>query len=148
MEIPFNNFRPYTFVLLLRIMDITVKNLYVKVSPRKARPVLFGLRGEKAEAARDKMLFTHKKSASFLYELLKSGIAAAKENDIESSNLYVKSVCCNEGPRLKRRRFWSKGQSRRITKRMSHLVLTLTDEPAIKSKIKNDKGPDESGRAS
>lgn len=119
-------------------MEITVKNLYVRISPRKARLVLSDIRGEKAEAVRDRLYFTRKKAAGYLYELVKSGIAAATENDLEASKLYVKSVYCNEGPRLKRRRFWSKGQSRRITKRMSHLVLTLTDEPVL-AKQKNEK---------
>jgi ribosomal protein L22 len=67
---------------------------------------------------------------------LKSAVATAKESDLEPNKLYIKEVCCNEGPRLKRRRFESKGVSRQITKRMSHLVLTISD--VAEEKIKKE----------
>jgi ribosomal protein L22 len=57
--------------------------------------------------------------------LVKSGIAAGKENHIEAEQLMIKAVYCNEAPRLKRAIAWSKGQSRRITKRASHITLVL-----------------------
>lgn len=111
-------------------MEITVKNIGIRISPRKMRPVLYGLVGEKPEAALNRLRFTNKKAANYIYELLKSGVAAASENDVESDKLRIKSIACNEGPRMRRRRFWSKGVARPIAKRSSHLVLTVTDEVA------------------
>lgn len=111
-------------------MDITVKNKFVRISPRKARPVLYGLRGKLATDALTQMRFTNKKAAAYLVELIKSALAAAKESDLAESTVFVKSIACNEGPRLKRRRFESKGRAAPIKKRMSHLMLTVTDDLA------------------
>ncbi len=111
-------------------MDITVKNLFSKISPRKARPVLYGLRGMSAVSAKEALLFTDKKAARILVELVKSGIAVAKENYLDADKVFVKSICCNEGPRLKRHMPKSKGRTYRLQKRMSHFTLVLTDEVA------------------
>ncbi|MEK9156065.1 MAG: 50S ribosomal protein L22 [Patescibacteria group bacterium] len=121
-------------------MDITVSDKFIRVSPRKARPVLFGLRGEKVLSSLERIGFIRKKASLPISKLIKSGVAAAKESGLLPDNLYVKAIMCNEGPRLRRRRFESKGRSARITKRMSHLVLTLSDEmQSIKSKKTNTK---------
>lgn len=106
-------------------MEITVKNRNLKLSPRKVRPVLYGYRGMTAEAAKIKAKFTNKKAAGFVYDLIKSGIAAAKENYLEADQVTIKAIFCGEGPRLKRIQPWSKGQARRITKRMAHITLVL-----------------------
>lgn len=109
-------------------MDITVKNLYIKATPRKVRPLLYGLKGANCEKSLEKLMFVSKKGGNSIYKLVKSAMAAAKENDLETNKLYIKEVFCNEGPRLKRRRMESKGVSRRITKSTAHLVLTISDE--------------------
>lgn len=120
-------------------MEITVKKLYLSTSPRKARPVLHGLRGMNLKDALNTMAFTNKKAAQFTYDLLKAGVAAAKENYLEADQAFVKEIFCNEGPRLKRIQPWSKGQARRITKRRSHLVLTVTDKLEEQSKKSQPK---------
>lgn len=119
-------------------MDIKVKSLYLKSSPRKVRPVLHGLRGQNAEKAMYSLLFTNKKGARFMADLLKSGMAVAKENDLDFDKLYIKTVSCNEGPMLKRRLIGSRGRSDAIHKRMCHLDLVLSDI-AEESKKKDDK---------
>lgn len=111
-------------------MEFTVTSKYLKISPRKVRPVVLGYRGINAEIALHTALFTNKKGAGFLKDLIKSGIAAAKENYIEPADLIIKSISCNEAPRLKRIVPWSKGQTRRITKRMSHITLILESTKA------------------
>lgn len=121
-------------------MEFKVQSTYIKISPRKMRPVLHGLRNMTAEEAKNTVAFTNKKAAGFLYQLIKSGIAVAKENYFESNEVTVKSIFCNEGPRLKRIEEWSKGQARRITKRMSHVTLILeAPDKVAKSDKKSDK---------
>lgn len=129
-------------------MEITVHNRNIRISPRKVRPVLHSMRGQTALKARDSLKFTNRKAAGFLYELVKSGIAAAKENYLEADQVLVKAVFCNEAPRLKRAMAWSKGQSRRITKRASHITLVLESiesdkkaEPAEDKSLKLPKLP-------
>jgi large subunit ribosomal protein L22 len=109
-------------------MEFKVKSLYLKISPRKMRPVLHGLRSMTALEARNTLAFTNKKAAGFLHGLVNSGIAVAKENYFEADQVRVKSITCDEGPRLKRIEPWSKGQARRITKRMCHVTLVLETE--------------------
>lgn len=113
-------------------MEITVHNNHVRISPRKARPVLHGLRGQNAAQAQTKLAFTNKKAAYFVANLIKSGLAVAKENYLELDQVVIKEVFCNEAPRLKRAIAWSKGQSRRITKRGSHFTLVLEAPDAVK----------------
>ena len=120
-------------------MEITVHNRNIRISPRKVRPVLHSMRGQTALKARDSLKFTNRKAAGFLYELVKSGIAAAKENYLEADQVIIKAVFCNEAPRLKRAMAWSKGQSRRITKRASHITLVLESIESTKPEVKEEK---------
>jgi len=94
-----------------------------------------------ADQAKINLQFVNKKSAPLLHNLVKSGIAAAKENYFEPNQVVIKSIYCNEGPRLKRIIPWSKGQARRITKRLSHIVLTLesVEEPLKKTEAKKSE---------
>jgi large subunit ribosomal protein L22 len=120
-------------------MDITVKSKFVKSSPRKIRPVLHGLRNQNAEVALTTLKFTNRKGARLLYTLLKSAIAAAKENDLDSEKVFIKSINCTSGPRLKRRLIGSRGRSKQILKRMSHLNLTVSDIQASIQETSNKK---------
>ena len=131
------------------MMDIKVKSLYLKLSPTKMRPVLFGARGKNVNEARTFLTFTNKKGAKMILSLLKSALAIAKENDLEADNMYVKTIYCNEGPRLGRRKARSKGMAYPITKRMCHLTLVIgqgeeakeetVKEESTKSEKKLDK---------
>lgn len=122
-------------------MDIKVKSLYLKASPRKVRPTLYGLFGKNAQESYVSLRFTNKKGARLLADLLKSAIAIGKENDLDTDKLYIKSVFCNEGPRLKRRQIKARGRSDAIVKRMCHLNLVLSDvvENNKKGKETEDK---------
>lgn len=118
-------------------MEIRVKKNYAKISPTKLRPVLHGLVGLNAAEARNKLAFVNKKAAPIVLNLVKSGIAAAKENYIEEDKLTVKEVFCNQGPRMKRMIPWSKGVGRRIVKKMSHITLVLdSGEEEAKAQVK------------
>jgi|GEM_PF-725843 len=125
-------------------MQITVKNLYKRISPRKVRPVLHNFRNMNIEEAKIAASFVDKKAAGFILDLIKAGIAAAKENYLETDKTIIKSIACNEGPRLKRFIPWSKGQSRRITKKMAHIVLVLEAPDAVKP-VKKAAGQQSSG---
>ncbi len=118
-------------------MEIKVKSLYLKASPFKVRPALHGLLGQNAQKAYVALRFTNKKGAGFMAGLLKSAIAIGKENDLDLDKLYIKSVNCTEGPRLKRRQIKARGRSDAIQKRMCHLNLIISD--IADQKIKEKK---------
>jgi large subunit ribosomal protein L22 len=71
-------------------MEIKVKSLYLKSSPRKIRPVLHSLRGQKAQSAMTEINFQNKKGARLVSAVLKSALAIGKENDIELDTLLIK----------------------------------------------------------
>lgn len=106
-------------------MEIKVKNLFIRISPRKLRPAIFGVKGKKVNDAKVSLSFTNKKGSDIALKLLKSALAAAKENDLDEDKLFVKSIICNEGPRLKRSLLGSRGRMYKIKKRGSHLYITL-----------------------
>ena len=108
-------------------MEITVKNLKVRKSPRKIRPVLHILKHQNAEKAIIALKFNTDSSAPILAKLIKSGIAVASEKEIEVKKLHIKSIFCNQAQGFKRHRFGSRGRVVRINKRMSHLTLVLAD---------------------
>lgn len=122
-------------------MDIKVKSLYLKLSPTKMRPILFGIRNKSFDQAKTFLTFTNKKGAIMALSLLNSAAAIAKENDLEIDKMQVKSVYCNEGPRLRRRKARSKGMAYAITKRMCHLTIVLgaMEMPVIKEKEADKK---------
>ena len=122
-------------------MDIKVKSKYLKISPSKIRPVLYNIRGKNAEDAKNMLRFTNKKGANKTFVLLNSALAVAKENDLDIKKLYIKNICCNDGPRLKRRQIKARGVAHSIIKRMSHIELVLSDEATKEenNKVKNAK---------
>ncbi|MEI8143539.1 MAG: uL22 family ribosomal protein [Candidatus Berkelbacteria bacterium] len=113
-------------------MEITVKNLFKRISPRKVRPSLYGLKDMVATKAADITKFGSKKADRLVNELILSGLAACKEQYLDIETVTIKSISCNEGPRLKRSIPWSKGVSRRIVHRLAHLILVLSAEEAVK----------------
>ncbi|MEI6498663.1 MAG: 50S ribosomal protein L22 [bacterium] len=120
-------------------MEITVKKLFAKISPRKARIVLYGLRNQTLLNAKNSLTFTNKKAAGLLLDLVKAAIGAAKENYLEADKTYIKSIAVNEGPRLKRHMPKSKGRTYNMQKRMSHFVLTITDQLGEDEKVEKSK---------
>ncbi|OGD64119.1 hypothetical protein A2215_03380 [Candidatus Berkelbacteria bacterium RIFOXYA2_FULL_43_10] len=109
-------------------MEVKVKKRYLKTSPNKVRPILKLIRGKKAQYAVDSLRFLNKGFASDILKLIVSGIAAAREKDIEEDHLFVKSMTCDDASRLKRHRYGSRGRVVKVVKRSSHLFLTLSDQ--------------------
>ncbi len=119
-------------------MEVVVKKRYYRQSPSKIRPNLYLIKGQKSDKALDVLKYLDNKASNVLYQLLKSGIAAAKEKEMEESKLVIKNVQCDQANRLKRHIFKARGRTARITKRLSHITLTLTDSYDMKSKVKNE----------
>ena len=127
-------------------MEITVKNLKVRKSPRKIRPVLYILKHQNAEKAIVTLKFNNDSIAPVLSKLIKSGIAAAGEKEIDSKKLFIKNIKCDQAQGFKRHRFGSRGRVVKINKRMSHLTLVLADTemdtPSRKNKSSENTNKD------
>lgn len=95
---------------------------YLMISPRKMRLVADEVRGYNYKEAMDILSIYTKKSALMMSKTIK---AAAGEND--KSNLYIKKIVVDEGPRLKRFRPRARGRAMSRIKRTSHLTVILSD---------------------
>jgi large subunit ribosomal protein L22 len=98
------------------------------MTPRKVRLVADLVRGKKFDWAVDQLTFLNRVASKPVLELLNSGLVAAKDKDLNQDNLYIKEIMVNEGPKLKRQRFNSRARASMVMKRMSHVILVLSDE--------------------
>ncbi len=108
-------------------------------SPRKMRLVADTIRGVEVNKALDLLHFSKREPAVKLEKLLRSAIAnwetknpdSAKE--LDSGNVYVKSIMVGEGRTLKRIRPMPRGRAGRIRKRSNHVTIVLdVKQPAVK----------------
>lgn len=83
------------------------------------------IRGKKAHEAIAQLKVANKRSAVAILKLLKSGIDAAKKKDMNEELLFISELIVNEGPKRKRGYAMSRGHVGTITKRSSHISLTL-----------------------
>ena len=122
-------------------MDVSayIKNL--RIAPRKVRLVSGSIKGMDALRARAELQYKIKRSAHPMMKLLDSALANARNNfGLVQSNLFVKDVNVNEGPKLKRYRPKGFGSSSPIEKKTSHIRIVLSERvPGLKADAKNTK---------
>lgn len=123
-------------------MEISVKSKYLKISPRKLRLAVNLVRGRNLEQAKNLLFVTNNKGAKMTENLIDSAIAIIKESDSDVNKFTVSKIFCSDAPRLKRGKPASKGSMMAITKRQSHLYLSVSDSSKeIKEANKNNKKP-------
>ncbi|MHB1361582.1 MAG: 50S ribosomal protein L22 [Thermoleophilia bacterium] len=109
----------------LRTATATAK--YVRVSARKMRLVADMVRGKGIADARTVLAFSTKHAARVVDKVVASAVANAENNhDMDVDELFVSSICVNEGPTLKRIRPRAQGRAFRIRKRTCHVTVELT----------------------
>ena len=100
-----------------------------RTSPQKARLVADQLRGLPVERAMQILTLSTPKAASVLKKVLESAIANADHNEgADIDELLVGAVHIDQGPTFRRHRARARGRAGRITKRTSHITLTVTDQ--------------------
>jgi large subunit ribosomal protein L22 len=114
-------------------MEFRAEAKFMRVSPQKARLVLDLIKGQRAEAARNTLLYTKKRVASTVGKLLQSALDNAnylnteKGVDVDLDNLYVKRAVANDGPRMKRIRPAPMGRAFRYVRRIAHIEIVLAE---------------------
>ncbi len=105
---------------------------YIRVSAQKARLVVDMIRGQKAGAALTTLRTVNKRIAPTVEKVLQSAIANAqnKSEDVDVDRLFVSEAYVNEGPRMKRVRPAPMGRAYRYQRRMSHIVIKVTEKEA------------------
>ena len=123
---------------------------YVRISPRKVRPVIPLIKGKKPDEAIAILFSVKKRASQYLIELLESAMANARQmQGVDVDNLYISNLIANGGPQMKRFRAASMGRAAMIRKRTSHITVELdqlivkepevkkaAQEPAIHTKAK------------
>tara|TARA_X000000368_G_scaffold391512_1_gene355535 strand:- start:3320 stop:3667 length:348 start_codon:yes stop_codon:yes gene_type:complete len=105
---------------------VKAQSKYVRQSPYKVRLVLNLIRGLEVNEALNVLMFTKRKAADEIKQVLESAIANAETNlGINSSNLFISKAIADEGPTLKRFRPRARGRAGRINKRTCHLLIEL-----------------------
>ena len=104
-----------------------------RVSPQKARLVADMIRGQEADEALKRLLYTRKKSAGIFYKLLRSAIANAqvKNPELNIDDLVVQTVFVDQGPSLRRFRPRARGMAYRIAKKTCHMTIVLAERADI-----------------
>lgn len=98
----------------------------VRLSPQRGRQVADLIRGKKVDQALNILAFAPQKAAFIVRKVLESAIANAEHNDgADIDELRVKVVHVEEGPVLKRFTARAKGRGNRITKKTSHVYVTV-----------------------
>ena len=109
-------------------MEVNAIAKYIRVSPQKARLVANLIKGKKVSEALSTLDFTSKASSHYISKLIHSAVASAEKREgIDIDTLFVKNICVNTGPMLKRFRPASMGKGVRIRKRTSHITIILDE---------------------
>jgi large subunit ribosomal protein L22 len=105
---------------------------YIRISPQKARLVVDLIRGRQAGEALTVLRTTNKRIAPTVEKVLQSAIANAthRNEDVDVDRLYVSEAYVNDGPRMKRVRPAPMGRAYRYQRRLSHIVIHLTEKEA------------------
>ena len=109
-------------------MDVNASAKFVRISPKKALPLVRSLRGKKVNAALAGLKKHPTKTAGILYKLIYSAVSNARNNyNLKEDNLKIKRLTVDEGPRFKRYWFRSRGSADQLLKRGSHFNVVLTE---------------------
>ena len=109
-------------------MQVTASTKFVRVSPKKVRPLLKDLRGKKVGSVLASLKFANTKSGKLLYKLIHSAAANASNNyNLKTDNLKIKILKVDEGPRFRRYWYRSHGSADLQMKRTSHLAVILEE---------------------
>ena len=75
------------------------------------------------------LTFGKPKATFWLKKVLESAIANAEHNEgADVDELHVGTIFIDQGPTFRRFRARARGRASRITKRTSHITVTVTDE--------------------
>jgi large subunit ribosomal protein L22 len=108
---------------------------FVRVAPRKARPVINMIRGKQVSQAFAMLKHTPRYAAKVVEKLLKSAVANAEQKEMgDGEDMWVSSAVVDCGPIHKRFRARSMGRANSIHKRTSHITIVVAAPEAGKRK--------------
>ena len=119
------------------MLEVKATAKYVRTSAQKAGLVLELIRGRNAAEALAILHFTKKSVARDIEKALRSAIANAvvvadrnQKRRVDEDDLYVSQAYANQGPSFKRVRPAPMGRAYRYQRRLSHIVIKVTEKEA------------------
>lgn len=115
-------------------MEVIAKSTFVGQTPRKLRLVADQIRGLRVKQAEAILKNINKRAAETLLGVLKQGVGNAVNNfKLNKDDLRIKRLQINEGPKMKRIRFVSRGRVHPYQKKTSHIKMVLEEKNGTKS---------------
>lgn len=122
----------------MKTAQATLKNF--RQAPRKMRMVVNAVRGKKVSDVLVNLDFMAKKGSLPVKNLILSALANAKNLDIPTENLIIKTIKVDGGAIMYRRRPASRGSAHPIRKRTSSVFVELGEpQPKKKAKVVNEE---------
>jgi len=110
-------------------MQVRATAKYARLSPRKARMILQGLRGMPVERALTVLRFTPKPGAKLVAKVVESAAANAESNyDIPAGQLRIERIYAGDARTLHRFRAAARGKVQPQLKRTCHITVVVSDE--------------------
>jgi len=115
-------------------MKQTATLRYVRMAPRKVRLVADMIKGLTVNEAEAQLMHERRRAAKPLLKLLRSATANAKSSKKATGveGFVIETLTVDNGPMLKRFLPRARGSATPIQKKMSHVVLVLSDEKGTK----------------
>jgi large subunit ribosomal protein L22 len=99
---------------------------FVRVAPRKAKPVIDMIRGQQVPMALAMLKHTPRHAARVVEKILRSAVANAEQKEMgDSDAMVISKAFVNCGPIYKRVRARSMGRANAIQKRTSHITVVV-----------------------
>ena len=108
--------------------EVKAKLSFARVGCQKARWVADEVRGKDVNEAIRWLTFSTAKSAGIIKKLIESAAANAEDRKLaDVDSLYVKTICVDQGPVLKRFRPRAQGRAFGVRKKTSHINVVLAE---------------------
>jgi large subunit ribosomal protein L22 len=99
---------------------------FISHAPRKVRLVIDQVRGLQVDQALAILKFMPKAAAEPVSKAIESATANAEENlGLVRSDLFIKEIRADEGPRRRGYRFGARGRFKPIRRRSSHIIVIV-----------------------
>lgn len=111
-----------------KIRTVTASARYLRLSPRKVRLVTNLVKNMWAIDAIVQLQFVNKKPAIYVSDVIKSAVANGANNfNLRKESLYIKTITCDAGPKLKRYMPRAQGRASEIRRPLSHITVVLEE---------------------
>jgi large subunit ribosomal protein L22 len=102
---------------------------YVRIAPRKVRPVVDLIRGKSVEEALAVLRFTPDRAARVVAKVVQSAAANAEHNlELPRDSLRVARAYVDHGPTMRRLQPRARGRADIIRRRSSHITVIVAGE--------------------